>query len=137
MSAGEGLSGGGRWGGRIWLYLLLSILGAVLGGLLVWTWPGGGLPHPGPLRPPLEERSPVRAEGEQGEERSQVVAVVKKVGPAVVMINTRSRRVVYDFFSRPFVTEEEGVGSGVIFDRRGYILTNNHVVAGAARIEVL
>src|SRR5207247_2983570 len=30
-----------------------------------------------------------------------------------------------------------GLGSGVIIDRRGYIVTNNHVVKGGQRIEVV
>lgn len=46
-----------------------------------------------------------------------------------------------DFFKRfqgaPGETDvEKSLGSGVIIDRRGYILTNNHVVEGARRITV-
>jgi S1-C subfamily serine protease len=50
-------------------------------------------------------------------------AVVEKVRPAVVQINT-------------VTSSGEGLGSGVILDSRGYIVTNNHVVAGAQRIQV-
>jgi S1-C subfamily serine protease len=32
--------------------------------------------------------------------------------------------------------EEEGTGSGVIFDPSGYIVTNAHVVEGARKIDV-
>jgi len=51
-------------------------------------------------------------------------AVVKKVTPTVVQIN---------------VTTSQGsaIGSGVIIDRRGYIVTNNHVVAGAQTIQIV
>ena len=51
-------------------------------------------------------------------------AVIAKVRPAVVQIN---------------VTTQSGaaLGSGVIIDRRGYIVTNNHVVSGAQSIEVV
>ncbi|MGE5576457.1 MAG: S1C family serine protease, partial [Syntrophothermus sp.] len=65
------------------------------------------------------------------------VDVVKRVGPAVVMINTTTRTRVYDFFHGPFVTEEKGIGSGVIFDQEGHILTNNHVIADATKIQVV
>lgn len=30
----------------------------------------------------------------------------------------------------------EGVGSGVIIDKNGYILTNNHVIEGAKRLRI-
>jgi len=50
-------------------------------------------------------------------------AVVEKVRPAVVQINIVTSR-------------GEGLGSGVILDSRGYIVTNNHVVTGAQRIQV-
>jgi S1-C subfamily serine protease len=69
-------------------------------------------------------------------ENQEIVDVVKKVGPAVVLINTRRDEVVYDWFLRPMMRQAEGLGSGVIFDKRGYILTNNHVVADAAEIRV-
>src|SRR5207302_2157230 len=35
-----------------------------------------------------------------------------------------------------FVSNQEVSGSGVVVDGAGYILTNNHVVAGAHRIDV-
>lgn len=64
------------------------------------------------------------------------VQVVKNVGPAVVLIDTTSRRVVNDFFYGPSYEEEEGLGSGVIFDPGGLVLTNNHVIANADTISV-
>ena len=61
-----------------------------------------------------------------------VVRVAKSVGPAVVGITNKA--VARDFFNRPF--ETEGVGSGVIFRQDGYIVTNNHVIAGAKELIV-
>lgn len=62
-----------------------------------------------------------------------IVQAVKKVGPAVVGITNK----VYarDNFDQK-VLVERGVGSGVIFDTNGYIVTNNHVVSGAQEIVV-
>jgi serine protease Do len=37
----------------------------------------------------------------------------------------------------PVVQEREGLGSGVIIDKSGYILTNNHVVEGVTEITVV
>ncbi len=62
-----------------------------------------------------------------------IVQAVKEVGPAVVGITTR----VYDkdIFNRR-VEVGQSVGSGVIFDKKGYIVTNNHVVAGSKDVNV-
>ena len=62
-----------------------------------------------------------------------VVQAAKKVSPAVVGITTK----VYnrDMFNRK-VLVGEGVGSGVIFDKAGYIVTNNHVVGTAKTVIV-
>jgi serine protease Do len=38
---------------------------------------------------------------------------------------------------RKFKRELKGVGSGIIMDAQGHILTNNHVAGGASKIEVL
>ena len=51
-------------------------------------------------------------------------AVVAKVRPAVVQVNVTTQG-------------GGGLGSGVIIDGRGYIVTNNHVVNGAQTIEVV
>ena len=60
------------------------------------------------------------------------VRVARTVGPAVVGITNKA--VARDAFNRTFATE--GVGSGVIFREDGYIVTNNHVIAGASEIIV-
>lgn len=64
--------------------------------------------------------------------RSGVPAIVARALPAVVSITTR--QIERDQFNRPVPTR--GLGSGFIVDRRGYILTNNHVVEGAEQIKV-
>ncbi|WP_296097334.1 S1C family serine protease [Dialister sp.] len=62
-----------------------------------------------------------------------VVQAVKEVGPAIVGITTR----VYDrdMFNRR-VEVGQSVGSGVLFDKKGYIVTNNHVVSGSKEVNV-
>jgi len=92
---------------------------------------------------------------------SSFASIVNKVEPAVVNIATtqvldrkqgsKKRRTqpydqddpMQDFFDRFFDGRPDGppqaersLGSGVIVDKRGYILTNNHVVEQATKIQV-
>ena len=62
-----------------------------------------------------------------------IVAVVDKVKPSVASIFVEA--VTLDIFNEP--APQQGAGSGVIFDSRGYILTNNHVVENATKIDVV
>lgn len=79
----------------------------------------------------LEE--PKKSESISSARNTAVVQAAKKVSPAVVGITTK----VYnrDMFNRK-VLVGEGVGSGVIFDKAGYIVTNNHVVGTAKTVIV-
>ena len=63
-----------------------------------------------------------------------VRTVVQQVKPAVVQI-TNQQQVQTSQFAQPFVVPA-GVGSGVIYDNQGHILTNNHVVEGAQQLLV-
>ena len=79
----------------------------------------------------LEE--PKKSDSISSARNTAVVQAAKKVSPAVVGITTK----VYnrDMFNRK-VLVGEGVGSGVIFDKAGYIVTNNHVVGTAKTVIV-
>lgn len=79
------------------------------------------------------ETAPVAAENLPAVRNTAIVQAVKKVGPAIVGITTR----VYDrdIFNRR-VEVGKSVGSGVLFDKQGYIVTNNHVVAGGKEVNV-
>jgi serine protease Do len=64
--------------------------------------------------------------------RRGVPAMVARVLPAVVSITTR--QIERDQFDQPVITP--GLGSGIIVDPRGYILTNDHIVEGVEQIKV-
>lgn len=65
--------------------------------------------------------------------QESIVQASEKVSPAVV--NIRTVRFTQDFFFN--IVPQEGLGSGVIFDSEGYILTNEHVVSRAREIWVV
>ncbi|MFC1651397.1 trypsin-like peptidase domain-containing protein, partial [Candidatus Latescibacterota bacterium] len=83
---------------------------------------------------------------------SPFTRIYEKVSPAVVMIevegeaprrgNNRVNNPWQRFFDMPENQEDqgtrpvEGMGSGVIFDREGHIITNNHVIQDAIKINV-
>ena len=106
--------------------------------------------------PPLDERPIAREAGSH----ASFAPVVKKVAPAVVKVFTTTRihntgfngvpdnmdDMLRRFFGDQFegrtprrnhgTTRQEGIGSGVVVTKDGYILTNNHVVDGADEVKV-
>lgn len=76
--------------------------------------------------------------------RTPIVSVVERVGPAVVHVATE--QVVERRSGNPFFDEylggrrkqkTQGLGTGVIIDASGLILTNDHVIRGASTIQVV
>jgi len=65
-------------------------------------------------------------------EEQQNIAVYKRALPSVV--NITSTAVAFDFFYG--AVPSQGQGSGFILDKQGHILTNNHVIDNAQRVEV-
>ena len=134
----------------------LFLFAGLVGGIILssrWDWvPQAGSAEPAaPALPLTEKAGPV----------SDFVAVVRGATPAVVNISTT--RVIRaqgeqqapspftddpffrqffgdEFFRRfqmPRERRESSLGSGVIVDPNGYIITNNHVIAKADEIKIL
>ncbi len=66
------------------------------------------------------------------DESSATIAVAAKVSPAVVKITVKGTSNIGNLGVIP----PTGVGSGVIFDSNGWILTNHHVVEGGTQFDV-
>ena len=80
----------------------------------------------------------------RAERRTPIVEAVEKIGPAVVNISAerlvQQRRGALDSFFgfdvRPRGYRTESLGSGVILDPSGVVVTNDHVISGASSIWV-
>jgi serine protease Do len=59
--------------------------------------------------------------------------IVKQITPSVVAVHTQV--VTYDIFLEPI--PGQGVGTGIIVDPNGYIVTNNHVIQNAQSVTVI
>ncbi|MBS1149286.1 MAG: htrA [Myxococcaceae bacterium] len=86
------------------------------------------------------------AAADLGTRRDAVVEVVQKTSPAVVYIGTvqlvdgfRTRNPFQEFYygEREEKRAVEGLGSGVIVDASGLIVTNEHVIRGASEIHIV
>ena len=64
---------------------------------------------------------------------TDVASIAKKITPSIVNIDVKTSSRGMPYYSN---SEQEGTGSGVIYSSDGYIVTNNHVVAGASSITV-
>ncbi|MGQ9424503.1 S1C family serine protease [Gilvimarinus sp. F26214L] len=73
---------------------------------------------------------PVMARGELAQDEQNTIDVFQAASPSVVFITTRAQ--VMDFWTRDVFSVPQGTGSGFFWDRRGHIVTNNHVVQGAS-----
>jgi len=131
--------------------------------LILWVVSGcakeeqGIQPPSGESTPPVESPMIEAVEPAQGatDLSTAIVRVAQQNIPAVAHIEVTERQEVQNpflpfendpffryFFDLPrtprkFKRELKGLGTGMIVDEQGHILTNNHVVGGATEIKVL
>jgi len=105
------------------------------------------------LSPPVPAQAAEKA-GASTDLSTAIIRVAKQTIPAVVHIEVTERQEVVNpflpfekdpffhyFFNIPkmprkFKRELKGLGTGMIIDPQGYILTNHHVAGGATKIQV-
>ncbi len=93
---------------------------------------GGNSYYLSPTNPSMSAEQ-AGAPNQSGKQLLSVVEISRKVGPAVVGINTKVQR--QTIFGTSALAS--GSGSGIILSNDGYIVTNNHVIEGASEITVL
>lgn len=121
--------GPGRRRSRTWLAVLVTALVALLFGVVVFAagWEYGRNTSSttlAPLQTPGSTSATAIPPLSSNNIQTVREAVIANVTPAVVQINVQT-------------AQGGAIGSGVIIDKRGYIVTNNHVVAGAQSVEVV
>ena len=77
---------------------------------------------------------PITPRGQLTEEERSNIDVFETWKGSVVFITTTER--VRDFWSRNVLSVPRGTGSGFVWDDQGHIVTNMHVIAGAAEATV-
>ncbi|HEY2352248.1 MAG TPA: trypsin-like peptidase domain-containing protein [Candidatus Acidoferrum sp.] len=120
---------------RLLLAAIIIILGAYYAG---GRW---GARQPvnvgaGPLndaKPAAEPANLAQRDAALTDDEAINVRIYRQTAPAVANVLTKATQ--YDFFMDPVPVE--GAGSGFVIDKRGYILTNFHVVQEAQSIEVV
>ena len=134
------------FGGIIGLAFGLAIL-------LVWVLSGRFVPGEAqapagdgassPLHQPVAESPrPVLVDEVSASRENAIVRAIGQVSPSVVSINTvrhASRpvsRADLLLGSRQRPQAVVGLGSGILVDHRGYVLTSNHIVAGSEQLRI-
>jgi len=82
----------------------------------------------------LAEPRPVVPRGDLAADEQTTVEIFKRAAPAVVYI--RNIALVRDFWTRNVFKRPRVSGTGFIYSRAGYIVTNYHVVQGATELIV-
>ncbi|MBR4322829.1 trypsin-like peptidase domain-containing protein [Treponema sp.] len=88
------------------------------------------------IQPVIEEKTTSVAKGYDSaytQDEEQNISVYEKCNEAVVNITTQVMGV--NWFLEP-VVQEGGSGSGSIIDKRGYVVTNVHVISNASKINI-
>jgi S1-C subfamily serine protease len=107
-------------------------VGGIAGGFVVWQLLTQALlPSSEPM--PAEARL-VAARGDLAADEKATIELFERAKSSVVYISTIAR--VRDPFTRNLAHIEAGTGSGFVWDAQGHVITNHHVLQGAAGARV-
>ncbi len=104
----------------------LLVFGGALATAAVWTMMSAQRVEAAPR--------PITPRGELTAEERSNIGVFEAWKGSVVYISTSDR--VVDFWTRNVMSVPRGTGSGFVWDEQGHIVTNVHVISGAAEATV-
>jgi S1-C subfamily serine protease len=107
-------------------FVVVLLVGIVLVLTLPWRW------QPDARAQPVLREVTARGALQPGE--LATIQLFETARPSVVFITTQAR--VMDTWTRNTFDVPRGSGSGFIWDDRGHVVTNNHVIAGASSANV-
>jgi S1-C subfamily serine protease len=110
-----------------WLLLVIAVAS------LLWWFGPWGAGTGKPAGPPAEPRA-VLARGSLAEDEQNNIAVFKAVSPSAVNITTLE--LTRNFFSLNVTQVPKGTGTGIVWDDRGHVVTNFHVIHGGSGASV-
>ena len=107
------------------IWLLSALLALLLISVLAWHGCARGERHA-----EIEaEPRPITPRGDLSEDEKSTIAIFREAAPSVVNITTMAVR--RDIFSLNVMQIPQGSGSGFVWDKRGHVVTNFHVIQGA------
>ena len=110
---------------------LCAVVAGVLGGAVTAAVAGDDDSPSAAVAPAPAAAAPARATGLSPEQ------LYRDAAPGVVVITaTQTQEVPPTFFEPAQKQQSRSLGSGFVVDKRGDVVTNDHVVAGASRIRV-
>ncbi len=107
---------------RRWAFCLV---GCLLGGSVVGLWPATKAAPPSP--------EPLPAPALDDDERT-TVDLFRTAAPSVVYITTLTRRL--NLWTRDVSEIPQGTGTGFLWDQKGHVVTNFHVLRGASSAKI-
>ncbi len=124
-----------RRGGPVLLPVVIGLLAGWAVFTLLQRGPGGGriAPAPSPLKGEPAAPRPVTARGDLASDEKSTIELFERCSPSVVFITSLARRPV-NFFEMTEVPQ--GAGSGFVWDRKGHVVTNFHVILNAESLVV-
>jgi S1-C subfamily serine protease len=106
-------------------------IGIVAGAMAAFWW---SALRPAPLLDPQAQGRPVVPRGDLAADERSVIELFRNQSPAVVFITTAKVGIDWRRFDE--TTISRGSGSGFVWSKDGYIVTNDHVVSEASLAQV-
>ncbi len=110
-------------------FFLLSLLLGVFVSVGLQRALSPGAPPAGPAEP-----RPVAARPDLDEDERKTIALFQRAAQSVAFVTTRVQRV--DYWTRNVFEVPQGTGSAFLWDDRGHVVTNYHVLQGASSAQV-